>query len=116
MQKKYAPKIAIGSFGQMGFMDALLATKALLTIKGEYTKESVNEAFRRIKDVKTDILCNPWTFGDGVRLANNADRTIVPQEQVLSRRRSASTSRRFRATTSRSSGAASSSVEKGRRS
>ena len=29
VQKKYAPDSAIGSFGQMGFMDALLATKAL---------------------------------------------------------------------------------------
>jgi branched-chain amino acid transport system substrate-binding protein len=80
VQKKYAPKAAIGSFGQMGFMDALLATKALMTIKGEYTKESVNDAFKGLKDVKTDILCNPWTFGDGVRLANDADRTIVPQD------------------------------------
>ena len=80
VQKKYAPDSAIGSFGQMGFMDALLATKALMTIKGEYTKESVNDAFKALKDVKTDILCNPWTFGDGVRLANDADRTIVPQE------------------------------------
>ena len=80
VQKKYAPDSAIGSFGQMGFMDALLATKALMTIKGEYTKESVNDAFKALKDVKTDILCNPWTFGDGVRLANDADRTIVPQD------------------------------------
>jgi branched-chain amino acid transport system substrate-binding protein len=80
VQKKYAPDAAIGSFGQMGFMDALLATKALMTIKGEYTKESVNDAFKALKDVKTDILCNPWTFGDGVRLANDADRTIVPQD------------------------------------
>ena len=80
IQKKYAPSIAPQAFGQMGFMDALLATKALMTIKGEYTKESVNDAFKALKDVKTDILCNPWTFGDGVRLANDADRTIVPQD------------------------------------
>jgi branched-chain amino acid transport system substrate-binding protein len=80
VQKKYAPDAAIGSFGQMGFMDAMLATKALLTIKGDYTKKSVNDAFKELKDVKTDILCNPWTFGDGVRLANDADRTIVPQD------------------------------------
>jgi branched-chain amino acid transport system substrate-binding protein len=80
VQKKYAPDSAIGSFGQMGFMDAMLATKALLTIKGDYTKKSVNDAFKELKDVKTDILCNPWTFGDGIRLANDADRTIVPQD------------------------------------
>jgi branched-chain amino acid transport system substrate-binding protein len=80
VQKKYAPSAAIGSFGQMGFMDALLATKALLTVKGEFTKETVNQAFKDLKDVKSDILCNPWTFGDGVRLANDADRTIVPKD------------------------------------
>jgi branched-chain amino acid transport system substrate-binding protein len=80
VQKKYAPKSAVGSFGQMGFMDAMIATKALLTVKGDFTKESVNAAFKDLKDVKTDILCNPWTFGDGVRLANDADRTIVPQD------------------------------------
>jgi branched-chain amino acid transport system substrate-binding protein len=78
--KKYAPDTAIGSFSQMGFVDAMLATKALLTIKGEFTAETVNQAFKSLKDVKTDILCNPWTFGDGVRLANDADRTIVPKD------------------------------------
>jgi branched-chain amino acid transport system substrate-binding protein len=80
VQKKYAPDSAIGSFGQMGFMDALIATKALLTVKGEFTKETVNEAFKEAPPVKTDILCNPWEFGDGVRLANDADRTIVPKD------------------------------------
>jgi branched-chain amino acid transport system substrate-binding protein len=80
VQKKYAPDAAVGSFGQMGFTDALIATKALLTVKGDFTKESVNEAFKNIKDLKTDILCNPWTFGEGVRLANDADRTIVPKD------------------------------------
>jgi branched-chain amino acid transport system substrate-binding protein len=78
--KKYAPNTAIGSFSQMGFTDAMLATKALLSIKGDVTKASVNEAFRNLKDVKTDILCNPWSFGEGVRLANDADRTIVPKD------------------------------------
>ena len=78
--EKYAPKTAIGSFSQMGFTDAMIATKALLGVKGEFTKESVNEAFKNLKDVKTDILCNPWSFGEGVRLANDADRTIVPQD------------------------------------
>jgi branched-chain amino acid transport system substrate-binding protein len=78
--KKYGKGLAIGSFSQMGFTDAMLATKALLTVKGDFTKETVNAAFKDLKDVKTDILCNPWSFGDGVRLANDADRTIVPKD------------------------------------
>jgi len=80
VQKKYAPDTPLGSFSQMGFVHGLLATKALLSVEGEFTQESVNEAFRNLENVETDILCNPWTFGEGVRLANDADRTIVPQD------------------------------------
>jgi branched-chain amino acid transport system substrate-binding protein len=80
-QKKYAPDSAIGSFGQMGFISARLATQALLDLKGEYTMKTVNEAFHNIKGFKTDILCNPWTFGKGEQhVPNDADRTIVPDD------------------------------------
>jgi branched-chain amino acid transport system substrate-binding protein len=80
VQKQYGPNVAIGSFSQMGFIEARIATEALMKVKGEYTQKTVNEAFQNIKDFKTDILCNPWTFGKGVHLANDADRTIVPQD------------------------------------
>jgi branched-chain amino acid transport system substrate-binding protein len=83
VQKQYAPKTAIGSFGQMGFVEARIATQALLDMKGAYTQKTVNEAFHGIKDFKTDILCNPWTFGEGVHLANDADRTIVPKDHAF---------------------------------
>jgi branched-chain amino acid transport system substrate-binding protein len=78
--RKYAPGVAVGSFSQMGFVAAKIAVGALLGIKGEVTKTSVNEAFKGIKDFKTDILCKPWSFGPGVYLANYSDRTIVPQD------------------------------------
>ncbi len=42
MQKKYAPKIALGSFSQMGFVEASIAVKALMSVAGGYTASSVN--------------------------------------------------------------------------
>jgi branched-chain amino acid transport system substrate-binding protein len=78
--KKYAPKAVVGSFSQMGYVSAAIATKALLGIKGDITRKSVNQAFKNVKDFQTDILCKPWTFGPGVHLANYADRTIVPKD------------------------------------
>jgi branched-chain amino acid transport system substrate-binding protein len=82
-QKKYAPDSAIGSFGQMGFTAARIATQALLDMPkdSDYSLKSVNEAFHNIKGFKTDILCNPWTFGTGDQhVPNDADRTIVPED------------------------------------
>jgi branched-chain amino acid transport system substrate-binding protein len=78
--KKYAPDTAVGSFSQMGFVAAHIATRALLDMKGEVTKKSVNEAFLNVEDFETDHLCKPWTFGEGVHLANYSDRTIVPKD------------------------------------
>jgi branched-chain amino acid transport system substrate-binding protein len=77
---KYSPDTAVGSFSQMGYVSALVATKALLTIKGDITKESVNAAFKSSKDIETDILCKPWSWGGEQYLSNYADRTIVPKD------------------------------------
>ena len=40
---KYAPKIALQAFGQMGYMDAKFATQALLNVKGPITAASYNK-------------------------------------------------------------------------
>jgi branched-chain amino acid transport system substrate-binding protein len=82
VNEKYAPNIPLGSFGQMGFLDARIATQALLDQPDkEYTAKTVNEAFREVKPVKTDFLCKPWYFGTGdVHVPNNTDYTIVPQD------------------------------------
>jgi branched-chain amino acid transport system substrate-binding protein len=74
---KYAPKIAIQSFGQMGFMDAKFATIALLSVKGTITAKSYNNAVRALKDVKTDMLCKPWYVGNlAYHIPNNWDITV----------------------------------------
>jgi branched-chain amino acid transport system substrate-binding protein len=78
---KYGSSVAggIGSFSQMGFVLAKFATGALLTVKGPYTIQSVNQAFKSIKDAKTEMLCQPWTYGPyPLHIANNADFTTTP--------------------------------------
>jgi branched-chain amino acid transport system substrate-binding protein len=81
VQKKYAPNIPLGSFSQMGFVEASIAVKALMSVTGEFTAASVNQAFKNVKNFQTDILCKPWYYGDApLHLPNNTDRTVVPQD------------------------------------
>jgi branched-chain amino acid transport system substrate-binding protein len=69
----------IGSFSQFGFVEAEFAVKALRTIKGAYTLASVNKAFVNIKGYKTDMLCQPWVFGNlPLHIPNNVDYTTTP--------------------------------------
>ena len=50
----------------------------------QLTQQGVNAAIRNIKNFKTDILCQPWYFGDlPYHVPNNVDRTVVPQEQRM---------------------------------
>jgi branched-chain amino acid transport system substrate-binding protein len=80
VMKQYAPKVPLGSFSQMGFVEAAIATKALMGIKGDITPETANAAFKAVTDFKTDILCKPWYYGDGpTHVPNNTDRTTTPQ-------------------------------------
>jgi branched-chain amino acid transport system substrate-binding protein len=79
--KQYGSAVSggIGSFSQMGFLEAELATKALEAVKGAYTIQSVNQAFKNIKDFKTEMLCQPWTYGPyPLHIPNNADFTTTP--------------------------------------
>ncbi|MGH2872657.1 MAG: hypothetical protein ACRDL5_09385, partial [Solirubrobacteraceae bacterium] len=70
-----------GSFSQMGFVDAEIVVHALESITGPYTRASVNDALRGVKDFDTGQLCEPWTYGDyPVHIANNVDYTVTPQD------------------------------------
>jgi branched-chain amino acid transport system substrate-binding protein len=77
---KYAPSIALGSFSQMGFLEAKIAVTALLTIKGAYTPTTVNTAFVNVKGINTNLECKPWYYQKlAVHLPNNTDRTVTPE-------------------------------------
>jgi branched-chain amino acid transport system substrate-binding protein len=81
VQQKYAPKLALGSFSQMGYVEANIAVKALMSVKGDFTAASVNAAFKGVKGFQTDILCKPWYYGDGpLHIPNNTDRTTTPKD------------------------------------
>jgi branched-chain amino acid transport system substrate-binding protein len=69
----------IGTFSQMGFLDAEMAASALEKVKGAYTLKSVNAAIKGITDYKTEQLCTPFTYGSySEHIPNNTDYTVTP--------------------------------------
>ena len=77
--KKYAPSIALQAFGQFGFLNAKMATAALLSIKGPVTAASYNKAVRALKNVKSSMLCKPWYVGGKLayHIPDNVDITVT---------------------------------------
>lgn len=57
----------IDTFSQAGHLAARAATDALLKIQGVIDRKAVFEAFKGIKNFRTDMLCAPWYFGSGDR-------------------------------------------------
>jgi branched-chain amino acid transport system substrate-binding protein len=81
VREKYASKLPLGSFTQMGFVEASIVTKALMSVEGELTAKSVNEAIKNTKNFQTDILCKPWYYGEApLHIPNNTDRTTTPKD------------------------------------
>lgn len=60
-------KDPIDSFSQAGYLSARVATDALLAIKGPIDRKSVYDAFKGVKNYRTDLMCGPWYFGPGER-------------------------------------------------
>src|SRR5262245_17001915 len=85
IREQYAPDINSSSFAQMGYLAGRVATDALLGIQGDITKESVNEAFKSIKNFTSDIWCKPWYFDStvGSNVSNNVDITVSPQDKKM---------------------------------
>jgi len=81
IREKYAPDVPESSFAQMGYLTARIATDALLGIKGDITKESVNAAFKAVTNFKSDLLCKPWYYDStvGQNVSNNWDITVTPK-------------------------------------
>jgi branched-chain amino acid transport system substrate-binding protein len=81
--KQYGTSVqgGIGSFSQMGFTEAEIAVHALQSITGPYTVQSVNAAFKAVKDFDTGMLCQLWTYGDyPLHIPNNSDYTVTPKD------------------------------------
>jgi branched-chain amino acid transport system substrate-binding protein len=83
---KYGQSVSggIGTFSQMGFLDAEMAASALEKVKGSYTIKSVNQAFKSIKNYKTEQLCKPFTYGNyPEHIPNNTDYTVTPNNGTM---------------------------------
>ncbi len=79
--KQYGKAVAggLGSFSEMGYLLGKFSVDALQKVSGPYTIQSVNQAFKNIKDEKTELLCQPWVYGDyPLHIPNNADFTTTP--------------------------------------
>jgi branched-chain amino acid transport system substrate-binding protein len=82
MLAKYGSSVAggIGSFSQMGYVLGKFLVQALQNVHGPYTMKSVNDAILGIKDYKTEMICEPWTYGKvALHIPNNTDYTVTPE-------------------------------------
>ena len=81
IREQYASDIPNSSFAQMGYLAGRIATDALMSIEGDITAESVNEAFRGVKNFVSDIFCKPWYYDStvGSNVSNNNDYTVAPK-------------------------------------
>jgi branched-chain amino acid transport system substrate-binding protein len=80
---KYGSAVSggVGSFSQMGFLDAEMAASALQKVKGAYTTKTVNAALKGLKNYKTEMLCQPFTYGNySEHIPNNADYTVTSSD------------------------------------
>src|SRR5438270_609903 len=78
---KYGSSVAggLGSFSEMGYLLGKFITDALQKMKPPYTIKTVNAAIKAIKDEKTELICQPWVYGDyPLHIPNNADFTTTP--------------------------------------
>jgi branched-chain amino acid transport system substrate-binding protein len=78
---KYGSAVAggVGSFSQFGFLLAKFFVQAVDKVKPPYTIANVNAAIKGIKDYKSEMLCQPWVYGNyPLHIPNNADFTVTP--------------------------------------
>jgi branched-chain amino acid transport system substrate-binding protein len=81
MLAKYGSNVAggIGSFSEFGYLLAKFLVQGLEKVKGDYTIKSVNDAILGIKGFKSEMLCQPWTYGKvALHIPNNSDYTVTP--------------------------------------
>jgi branched-chain amino acid transport system substrate-binding protein len=79
---KYGQSVAggLGSFSEMGYLLGKFLKDALLTVKPPYTMAKVNAAIKAIKDEKTELICQPWVYGNyPLHIPNNSDFTTTPE-------------------------------------
>jgi branched-chain amino acid transport system substrate-binding protein len=79
--KQYGSAVAggLGSFSEMGYLLGKFFVQAVDTVKPPYTIANVNAAIKAIKNQSTDLLCQPWVYGNyPLHIPNNSDFTTTP--------------------------------------
>ena len=79
--KQYGSAVTggIGSFSQMGFLDAEMAVSALEKVKGAYTLTERQRGDQGHHQLQDQMLCKPFTFGNySEHIPNNTDYTVTP--------------------------------------
>jgi branched-chain amino acid transport system substrate-binding protein len=74
----------VGSFSEMGFVDAEIAVHALESVTGPYTVASVSAAVKAVSDFNTGLLCQGFSYGNyAEHIPNNMDYTVTPANGKL---------------------------------
>lgn len=70
------------TFSQAGYLSARLFTEAMLKLDpAKIDRETTTAALRAVKDFKSDILCKPFSVGNGAtHNANNYGRAATPDD------------------------------------
>jgi hypothetical protein len=79
--KQYGSSVSggVGSFSEMGFTIAEIATHALESVSGAYTIASVSAALKAVTNYNTGMLCQGYTYGNyPEHIPNNMDYTVTP--------------------------------------
>lgn len=64
------------SIAQGGYLAARIATQALLTLDpAKIDRASVTDALQKVQDFKSDMLCEPWSFGSKDATAHLGNRS-----------------------------------------
>jgi branched-chain amino acid transport system substrate-binding protein len=80
---RYTPKKwGLSSFGEFGFLSGRIATEVLLTLNpNKISAKTVNTAFTKIKNWRSDLLCRPWYAGNlPGHVPNNWDLTSTGKD------------------------------------
>jgi branched-chain amino acid transport system substrate-binding protein len=78
MEAYGAADAPIDSFSQGGFLAAMIAVDALLALDpAKIDREAVTAAFIAVSDYSSDLVCAPWSFGEGEHHNSNHTGRIV---------------------------------------
>jgi branched-chain amino acid transport system substrate-binding protein len=74
---KYAPDTVEDEFSQGAFLSAKILADTVAGLDGPVTRATVAKALQSVKDYKTDLLCQPWSWVTGKYHVSNTTGRIA---------------------------------------